>query len=139
MAHLEEVTAGDLRSALDGVEDATPAVRLVAAIAYKHGVSQTALAEWLGVERKTVYNWLTRLEGGKSLVDAARDDRRPGRPRKLAPDQQRVLEEALSEPPTAVGYDSSSWSPGLLREYVAAEFGEEYSLSSCRRLLNELG
>lgn len=65
MPDLEGVSVADLRKALDSVERKKPAVRLVAAIGYKQGVTQTELSDWLDVERKTIYNWLQRLDGVK--------------------------------------------------------------------------
>lgn len=137
MSQLEDVSTAELRAALDDVSDKKPAVRLVAAIAYKNGVTQTELSEWLGVERKTIYNWLQRLEDGEELVDAVTDEPRPGRPRKLSLDEQRQLAEDLEDPPSELGYDESDWTPTLLQEHVETEYGETYSLPSCRRLLSE--
>jgi len=138
MEHLEDVSVADLRAALDEVSGKKPTERLVAAIAYKNGVSQTELADWYGVERRTIYSWLTRLESG-SLVEAARDERRPGRPRKLDPDQQRKLESTLKSPPAEVGLDAPSWTPALVRRYVRETFDVTYSIPSARRLLTEAG
>lgn len=137
MSELEDVSTDELRTALDSVSEKTPALRLIAAIAYKNGVTQTELAEWFGVERKTIYNWLQRIEAGDTLVDAVTDESRPGRPRKLSLDDQRQLAADLENSPTALGYDESEWTPELLQEHVEAEFEETYSLPSCRRLLRE--
>ena len=138
MVHLEELTVDDLQAALDDAEGKKPTLRLVAAIAYKRGVAQTELAEWFDVERRTIYNWLTRLEDGP-LADASVDADRPGRPRKLTPDQRDQLDEALRNPPTAAGYDAEWWTPALVRRYVEETFGVNYSAPSCRRLMKEAG
>ena len=45
MEHLDEISVGDLRDALANVEGKTPTHRLLAAITYKNGVTQTALGE----------------------------------------------------------------------------------------------
>ena len=44
MEHLEEISIEDLQQALDEVEGKQPTQRLLAAIAYKNGVTQTELA-----------------------------------------------------------------------------------------------
>ncbi len=62
MIDLGEVSLENLQAALNDIEGKKPAVRLMAAIAYKNGVTQTELATWYGVERRTIYNWLKRLE-----------------------------------------------------------------------------
>src|SRR6056297_2758874 len=136
MGRLDEVTVEELQDALDDVEGKKPTQRLLAAIAYKHDVSQTELAEWHGVQRKTIYNWLTRLEA-QPIAQAVRDESRSGRPPKLAPDQQDRVEEALAESPADAGYDASAWTPELVRQYLRETFDVEYSRPSCRRLLNE--
>lgn len=136
MGHLEDVSVSDLRDALDRAEAKKPTQRLITAIAYKNGVTQTELAEWYGVQRRTIYNWLTRFDD-HSIESAIHDDERPGRPRKLEPAQQDDLYAALGESPTAVGLDEETWTPPLVRQYVRDSFGVVYSESSCRRLLNE--
>ena len=62
MAHLDDTTVEELHDALENAEGKTPTQRLLAAIAYKHGVTQTELAEWHDVERRTIYSWLERFD-----------------------------------------------------------------------------
>lgn len=138
MAHLTDVSVEDLQQALDDVEGSKPAQRLMAAIAYKHGVTQSALADWFDVERKTIYNWLTRLEQ-QDLESAVRDERRPGRPRKLSADQFEAFERMLQESPREVGYDAPAWTTALVQACLSDRFDVEYSRPSCRRLMKEAG
>ncbi len=138
MEHLADTTLEDLQNALDSVEEKKPAQRLIAAIAYKQGVTQSELATWFDVERKTIYNWLNRLDAA-DLGSAARDERRPGRPRKLQPDQQEQLQAILQDPPTMVGYDAPAWTTDLLRDFIRDRFDIDYSRPSCRRLMKESG
>ncbi len=137
MARLADVTIEELQEALSRVERSKPTQRLTAAIAYKHGVTQTELAKWYDVQRRTVYNWLTQLET-EPIMTAVRDEHRSGRPRKLTDEQRTHLEKRLQQSPTAVGFDASAWTPRLVCAYVDDHFGVAYSRSSCRRLLNEL-
>lgn len=139
MNRLDGISTADLRAALDEIEGSRPSRRLIAAIAYDHGVTQTELAEWFDVERKTIYNWLSRLEERPdALVDAAHDEARPGRPPMLTDRQRAALGEALEKSPQAAGYDAPAWRPSLVRAQVRDEFGVDYSLANCRRLLSEL-
>jgi transposase len=138
MDRLPATTVDDLQQALDSIEAKTPALRLVAAIAYKHGVTQSELAEWFDVERKTIYNWFTRFEE-EGLESAIRDKKRTGRPRKLTDEQLEELEVTLQHRPTAVGFDAPAWTTELLQAYIRERFGIDYSRSSCRRLLKEAG
>lgn len=137
--HLEEITVEQLQDALDDVTGKTPAKRLLAAIAYKHGISQTELAEWYGVQRRTIYGWLQRLDTDEPLGEAVTDAKRSGRNRKLSASQQREFEATVQAPPAAVGLDASAWTPALAREFLADAYGVEYSIPSCRRLLKEAG
>lgn len=136
MDHLDDLAADDLRDALERVDGKTPTLRIVAAIAHRNGVTQTELAEWLGVERKTIYNWLRRFEEAPP-AEAARDASRPGRPSKLTARQRRRVIRTLAAEPCAVGYDAPEWTVEAVAEYVRDRFGVTYSESSCRRLLRE--
>lgn len=138
MDHLDAISVEDLQRALDEVQGKKPTQRLLAAIAYKNGVTQTELAEWYGVQRRTIYSWLKRLEG-ESLERAVTDADRSGRPRKLTSEQQETLEESLHRSPADVGYDAESWTPALVRRFVRKRFDTEYSIPSCRRLMKEAG
>ncbi len=138
MDHLEDITVEQLQAALDAVEGKKPTQRLLAAIAYKNGVTQTELAEWYGVERRTIYSWLTRLDAA-SLEQAVYDSHRSGRPRKLSGEQQEILERTVREPPTDVGYEELAWTPALLQNWIQETYDVEYSIPSCRRFLKESG
>ena len=138
MDHLEDITVEQLQAALDAVEGKKPTQRLLAAIAYKNGVTQTELAEWYGVERRTIYSWLTRLDAS-SLEQAVYDSHRSGRPRKLSDEQQEVLERTVREPPADVGYEELAWTPALLQHWIQETYDVEYSIPSCRRFLKEAG
>lgn len=136
MDNLDEISDADLRRALESVEQKTPALRITAALAYRNGVTQQALAGWFGVERKTIYNWLTRIDP-ENIAESVRDEPRPGRPRKLTPPQQEQLARTLEASPEAAGIDAQRWTAPVLREHIRDVFDVEYSLPSCRRLLAE--
>jgi len=85
MDHLNEISVEELQEALDNVDGNKPTQRLLAAIAYKNGVTQTELAEWYDTERKTIYNWLNRLDTDEPLEQAVTDAHRSGRKRGSTP------------------------------------------------------
>lgn len=138
MEHLEEVTIDELQDTLENVDGKNPTKRIFAAIAYKNGVTQTELAEWYDVERKTIYNWLSRFESN-SLVDAVTDGKRTGRKRKLTDNQQLKFEDALHVSPGNYGFDAPAWTPALAQRFLEEEFDVDYSIPSCRRLMKEAG
>ena len=139
MDHLDTISVEELQDALDNVEEKKPTQRLLAAIAYKNGVTQTELAAWHNTGRRTIYSWLKRLDTDESLERAVTDAHRSGRKAELTAEQQKQLEETLLQPPTEAGVDAPAWTPALAQEYLKETYGVEYSLPSCRRLLKEAG
>ena len=139
MNHLDEISVEELQDALDKVDGKKPTQRLLAAIAYKNGVTQTELAEWYDVQRRTIYSWLKRLDTDESLETAVSDDKRTGRKRKLSESQQEEFEATVHEPPREVGIDAPAWTPVLAQDFLDETYGVEYSIPSCRRLLKEAG
>ncbi len=139
MDHLDEISVEELQDALDNVEGKKPTQRLLAAIAYKNGLTQTELAEWYGVQRRTIYSWLKRLDTDESLELAVTDAHRSGRKRKISESEQKEFEEAVHESPVKVGFDAQAWTPALVQQYLNETYEVDYSIPSCRRLLKEAG
>ena len=139
MEHLDEISVEELQDALDNVDGNKPTQRLLAAIAYKNGVTQTELAEWYDVQRRTIYSWLKRLDTDESLELAVTDSHRSGRKRKLSDTRQEEFEETVHDSPEEVGIDAPAWTPALVQQYLTETYDVEYSIPSCRRLLKEAG
>ncbi|MFH5800527.1 helix-turn-helix domain-containing protein [Haladaptatus sp. CMAA 1911] len=129
MPHLVNVSTSELQKALEDVDDVYATKRLMVAIAYKQGVSQTDLAEWYGLSRKTIYNWLQRFEE-EPAREAARNKARPGRPPKLDREEQRELSQLLCESPANAGYDAAEWNIPLVQRLLNEEFDVTYSRAS---------
>jgi len=53
---LDEISVRELLDTLDNVDEKKPIQRLLAAMAYQNGVTNTELAEWYGVQRRTIYS-----------------------------------------------------------------------------------
>lgn len=141
MARLENISADQLRDFLDEVDGKQATLRVVAGINYKEGVTQTDLADWYGVSRTTIHNWLTRLEKleNNDLEDVIYDDSRTGRPRKLNEEQWDELVTILDNSPEDVGIDAPSWTPKLVQMHIRDSYNIEYSLRHIRELLNRAG
>lgn len=140
MVYLEDVSTAELRRALAAVDGKKPTQRVMVGIAYKQGVSPTELADWYGLSRTTVYNWLARLERLAETTPRAAlaDDDRPGRPPKLTPSQRAELEATLRRTPAHAGYDADEWTPALVRRHVEAEYDVAYTLRHVRSMLDDL-
>jgi transposase len=141
MARLEQVTADELRTYLDEVDEKRPTLRLVVGINYKGGMAKSELADWYGISRTTVHNWLDRLErlAEEPFEDVIYDADRPGRPTKLNVEQWDEFVSILEESPTEVGIDAPYWSPNLVQIFIGEEYGVEYSRRHIRELLNRAG
>src|SRR3954467_1891577 len=72
------------------------------------GVSNTEIAERVGVSRPTVIGW--RGRDASSGVRGLGDERRSGRPRTV--DRAKILAATLTPPPTGLGV--THWSSRLL-------------------------
>ena len=139
MEHLDGISIDELHEVLDSVEGKRPTQRLLAAIAYKNGVSQTELAEWFNTGRRTIYSWLKRLETDEPLSKMVTYSQRSGRNWKLSEDELEEFRETLHESPRKVGYDEPAWTTKLVRHHLEEAYDVEYSIPSCRRLLKEAG
>ena len=137
MSHLETVSIDELQSALNDVDDVESTKRLMVAIAYKQGITKTDLAEWYGLSRKTIYNWLQRLEE-EPIRAVVRDKARPGRPSKLDHKEQSEVTQLLSEPPVNAGYDAVGWCIPLVQQLLDEKFDVTYSRTSAYRLLSKI-
>jgi transposase len=84
MDQLGEIVVEELQDALNDVDSTKQIQRLLAAIAYKNGVTQTDLAEWHATGRRTIYRWLMRFDTDDPLAQAASDAHRTWRKRKLS-------------------------------------------------------
>ncbi len=136
MTKLDDVNADALRNALDEVDSAKAAKRLMVALAYKDGVSVTELARRYGVPRSTLYYWLDRFEEFP-IPEAIEDEPRPGRPRKLDAEDRRALAADIADDPAEHGYDADEWTPELVQKHIEAVFDTTYSVGHVRRLLRE--
>ncbi|WP_128478805.1 helix-turn-helix domain-containing protein [Halorussus pelagicus] len=136
MDKLDGVSFPTLRDQLDAAESAKATKRLMVAIAYKDGVSVSVLSERYGVPESTLYYWLDRI-AQKPLSEAVEDDDRPGRPSELTADERAAVFDALADDPAAYGFESSSWTPDLVREFIEREYGVSYSLGHVRRLIRD--
>lgn len=141
MGKLENISSEQLRESLDKVEEKAETLRLVVGINYKNGVTQSELANWYGVSRTTIHNWLDRLESleSKPLEEVISDKQRSGRPSKLTDSEREKLFSILQEPPEELGVDAPAWSPPLVRAYIREEFDVEYTLRHIRDLMNDAG
>ena len=95
MDHLDEISVEALQDALDDVEGKKPTQRLLAAIAYKSGVTQTELAEWHDTGRRTIYSWLMQLIRMNRLSKPSSMVIDPGKKRRLWGHDKKEFEQII--------------------------------------------
>jgi len=79
------------------------------------GVSNTEIAELVGVSRPTVIAWRDRYDS--SGMQGLHDEQRPGRPRTV--DRSEILAATLTPPPAKLGI--THWSSRLLADYLKVD------------------
>jgi transposase len=79
------------------------------------GVSNTEIAELVGISRPTVIAWRERY--ASSGVNGLHDEQRSGRPRTV--DRAEILAATLTPPPARLGI--THWSSRLLADYLKVD------------------
>lgn len=99
------------------------------------------VAEWLGVSRQTIYNWVSRFQDRDGLGLRARllDATRPGRPRVAGGTIDELIAAVIDGDPRQVGYHATVWTAPLLRRYLRDHHGVEVSEKTVSRAIDRLG
>jgi transposase len=95
--------------------------RLLAVQRVLEGYSTQEVAEFLGVDPRSVRRWVAayRQEGGPGL----RARPAPGRPPKLTTTQEKIVRRWLAEKPTEHGFATDLWTGPRLATLIRQEFG----------------
>lgn len=133
---LADLSVGAVTERLTQESDGKAVKRLVAAREYLDGKSPAEISDKFGWPEQTIYSWFDRIET-RGLDEALHDESPPGRPATLTGSEFAEFREAVTNPPTAVGFDASAWSSDLAQAYLRREFDHEFSRRHARRLLNE--
>ena len=97
------------------------------------GKTPTEVAEFLGVERNTVYRWRRwyRRAGRNGIM--ARPI--PGRPRRLQPEQYECLFKCLQQGAKAYGFPTDRWTQQRVATLIQQIFGVTFSPFHVGRIL----
>jgi len=98
----------DLHDALGQMNGKRPAKRLITAISYKNGFSQTELDDGFNTRHRKIYSWLARLNPGDPLWEAVTDTKQSRRNYKLLGIKLNEFRQALHGTPLDAGYDESA-------------------------------
>lgn len=112
--------------------DAKALRRAQALLWREKGESARAVAERLGVSRRTIFNWKARFRQ-RQEVDISRrlgDGSRSGRPRTASGIIDPLINHIIDSDPRTLGYRTTVWTAPLLRHYLAEEQGIKVSRQS---------
>jgi transposase len=110
--------------------------RAVAAI--QRGESPDDVARVFGVNRSSVYGWLSRYRaGGWDALDAGKRGGR--RPKLDAKAMQWVYESVVGTDPRQYRFEFALWTSRMVGELIRTHLGVKLSKASVCRLLNQLG
>ena len=112
--------------------------RATALLALDGGLSPRQVANFLGITRQTVYNWMAAYAQEGDQLDLA-DSPRSGRPSLWTEDLQRFVRETLSQSPGKFGYNSQHWTATALQTHLASARETRISKEALRRYLRILG
>jgi transposase len=95
--------------------------RLLAVQRVGEGYSTEEVADFLGVETRSVRGWLAAFRQHGAAGLAARPT--PGRPPKLTPAQEKIVFRWLTDNPTDHGFPTELWTAGRLKQLIDDEWG----------------
>jgi transposase len=122
----------------DQTTDAATYRRLVGLLALADGQPASAVAEWLGVARQSLYNWVSRyLRTGRP--SALQTHPHPGRPPLWNEGCEIVLRASFHQSPEAFGYPAVNWTVGLLQHQLGRCVGQNLAEDTVRGHLHRSG
>lgn len=139
--HVLEVkgyTPKQIRALYRSDDKYTIGIRLYAVYQVSLGKPSRTLEELYNTSFKQITNWVHQFE--KDGVDGLRD--KPGRGRKsqLSNEQLEELRQVLfNEPPDTKGFNTSTWSGPILREYIKKQYDIDYKKAQIYNIIKSIG
>lgn len=127
-----------LQAQLRQTPDARVYRRTLALLEVAQGRPVAQVADFLGVTRQSIYNWIatyTLTHDSAALCD----DLRSGRPSLWTEDTRAWLGSLLEQSPDFFGYPAVNWTVPLLAEQLQHCTGQAFSGDTLRRELDRLG
>src|SRR5437879_8961472 len=117
------------------------ALRMRVVAAWREGMTGAQEQGVFGVSENSIRNWKARYAfGGVEGLESRRPGRRSGEARKLTPDQERALIEAIIEfEPEQLDLDGKLWTRRKATELARRLFGVSYTERGMGKLLRRMG
>jgi transposase len=111
--------------------------RQLAVARLSEGYSAEEVADFLGVDPRSVRRWLAafRRHGDAGLKASPV----PGRPRKLSASQEKIVRRWLADKPTEHGFATELWTAPRLAQLIEQEWGIHFHPDSLGRWLRQRG
>lgn len=99
------------------------------------GAKPSELSKYCGVDERALTGWVAKVDdhGFQSLMAV----KQTGRPSKLSDAQKEEIKFVLQKDPTEYGY--SNWDGPSLSDHISSEYGVDYSVRACQKLIKSLG
>ena len=136
--NLSQKQLSKLENSLSKCTDVRIFKRTLGLLEVARGKPISQVASLLGVDRRSVYNWIKVYKSSPTLKSIS-DAPRSGRPSLWTQDIVRCLEAALMNRPDDYGYRAMGWTTSLLREHIVAYKGIKIADDTIREKLHELG
>lgn len=123
-----------IRRALHSAHDGHLLHRLDGVLLVAEGRSCSEVANWFGVNRRTIERWVhaADLRGADGLAE---HHQHGGRPAKLSATQRLEIGLALLTAPSELGYSERRWTGKRLALHLVRRYRLELSVRSCQRLI----
>ncbi len=133
---LPNVSKEELRQLYKKENNAKAKLRLLAAIQRKEGKTLDDIAYFLQKPKTTIHDWLHRLEN-KSLKNIY-DIKQPGKPARLAKNQEEELEKLLSDLPLKQNMPFVLWTTNLVQYIILKKFNVEFKVRQVRNIIRKI-
>lgn len=127
-----------LERQLKGTRDARVYRRTLAVLEYHRGRKVAHIAAMLGVERVTVYRWLSAYQAAGD-PEALEEGPHPGRPPLWTPECTQWLNALMGVEPETCGWEETVWTVPLLRGELACSTGHWFDDDTIRTALHGAG
>ena len=130
-----------LRTVVSSTRDAKPLRQAQALLALDAGEKAKRVAQRVGINRSTVFQWRREFidRRGEPVAGRLGDRPRSGRPRTACEVATKHVSALMDASPQEFGYRHTVWTVPLLRSHLGRVEDVKVSVTTLRRTLRDLG